>query len=326
MPTWSEITKEIEATPDANGSPNFDAVRRKYLLALHKYTKRNVIIYASRWVQGVPPSPSQFIQITDGDLHGFMEVVHGMRGKKLDLILHSPGGEVGAAEGIVHYLRTKFSDIRVIVPHLAMSAATMIACASDAIVIGKHSYLGPTDPQLSSLDGKSFPATAVLDQFAMAKRDCDDKSQLNAWIPILPHYGPALLMQCQNAVDLSQKLVNDWLSRYMFRKKKDGKKHAESIAKWLSDHTSHKVHSRHIDRTRFRLRGMNIQYLEEDDQLQDLVLSIYHTVAITFTAKPGVMKIIENHNSRAFITSIQAPTFNLSPISPLQLPAQPAHS
>ena len=44
----------------------------------------------------------------------------------LDLILHTPGGFPEAAESIVKYLRSKFStNIRVIVPHLSMSAGTM---------------------------------------------------------------------------------------------------------------------------------------------------------------------------------------------------------
>ena len=47
-----------------------------------------------------------------------------------------------AAEAIVNYLRLKFDyDIRVIVPQLAMSAGTMIACAAKEIIIGKQSSL-----------------------------------------------------------------------------------------------------------------------------------------------------------------------------------------
>ena len=55
-----------------------------------------------------------------------MEVSQGLEGDGLDLILHSPGGSPEAAEAIVSYLRSRFSHIRVIVPQLAMSAATMI--------------------------------------------------------------------------------------------------------------------------------------------------------------------------------------------------------
>lgn len=82
------------------------------------------------------------------DIQALMEVTQGAQSRDLDLILHSPGGSPEAAEAIVSYLRSRFSHIRVIVPNFAMSAATMIACAADEIVLGKHSFLGPTDPQI----------------------------------------------------------------------------------------------------------------------------------------------------------------------------------
>ena len=72
----------------------------------------------------------------------FKEVSHGLQDDKLDLIMHSPGGSPEAAEAIILYLRSRFSDIRVIVPQLAMSAATVIACAANKVVLGKHSLFG----------------------------------------------------------------------------------------------------------------------------------------------------------------------------------------
>ena len=107
-----------------------------------------------------------------------MEVTHRLEGNSLDLILHSPCGSPEAAEAIISYLRSRFSHIRVIVPQLAMSAATMIACAADEIVLGKHSFLGPIDPQLviqTPLGARAVPAQAVLDQFDRAKRECRDR-------------------------------------------------------------------------------------------------------------------------------------------------------
>lgn len=85
--------------------------------------------------------------ITNEDLSGLMEVVHGLTGPNLDLILHSPGGSPAAAEALVKYIRSKFDHVRVIVPQMAMSAATMISCSANSIVMGKHSFLGPIDPQ-----------------------------------------------------------------------------------------------------------------------------------------------------------------------------------
>jgi len=153
LPIWSEILAELNAT----SPPDLDGVRRKYLHELHKYTGRNVILYASGWLQREDASPS-LTSITDEDIHALMEVTNGLRGDALDLILHSPGGSPEAAEALVMYLRSRFERIRVIVPNLAMSAATMIACAADEIVMGPHSFLGPTDPQVALATPLGFRA------------------------------------------------------------------------------------------------------------------------------------------------------------------------
>ena len=102
-----------------------------------------------------------------------MEVTQGLVGRQIDLVLHSPGGSPEAAEAVVSYLRSRFSHIRVIVPNLAMSAATMMACTANEIIMGKHSFLGPTDPQLvlsTPLGVRSVPAQATLDQFERCTR------------------------------------------------------------------------------------------------------------------------------------------------------------
>ncbi|MCB5658491.1 hypothetical protein LIQ27_20525, partial [Bacteroides fragilis] len=47
-------------------------------------------------------------------------------------------------------------------------------------------------------------------------------------------------------------------------------------------------------------KGLKIEYLEKDSQLQDLVLSVFHATTHTFSSTPA-MKIIENQNGKAFI-------------------------
>lgn len=171
MPTWGEILKELSSyRPDQ--TDRFDLIRRKYLAALTAHTKRNCILYASKWTtpSDVPP---ELVSVTEEDIQGFMEVVHGLpQNDGLDLILHTPGGSPNATEGIVKYLRSKFSDIRVIVPQAAMSAGTMLACASNRIAMGKHSFLGPVDPQFflqTPLGNRAVPCEAILDQFKKAQ-------------------------------------------------------------------------------------------------------------------------------------------------------------
>lgn len=306
MATWGEIIQELQVENARPGRPPgtsaFDAVRRKYLAALAAHTKRNVILYASAWT--VPGAPAEFVSITPEDVHGFMEVIHGLPAAGLDLILHSPGGSAEVTESLVAYLRSKFTDIRVIVPHAAMSAATMLACSANQIVMGKHSFLGPIDPQfiLQTENGKiAAPAFAILKQFEMAQEQCKgDPSLLPSWLPILRQYGPALLVQCKYQSELAESLVADWLARYMFHGESDAAAKAAKVAESLNDHHDFKSHSRFISRSQARDIGLVVDELETDQKLQDLVLSVFHAVNHTFGGTQAV-KIVENHLGKAFL-------------------------
>jgi ClpP class serine protease len=111
MPTWGQIGREIvDARGGSPAASPCDLVRRRYLALANAHTGRATILYATRWLQpaGDPPG---LISITNEDVHGFMEAVHGLQGPGLDLVLHSPGGSPDAAAAIVQYLRTKFDHI-----------------------------------------------------------------------------------------------------------------------------------------------------------------------------------------------------------------------
>lgn len=302
MPIWSEILRELAGTGAPDGPKDFDGVRRKYLHKLYCHTKRDVILYASGWIQK-EEAPQSLVSIGDDDIHALMEVSAGLKGPCLDLILHSPGGSPQAAEAMVSYLRSRFSHIRVIVPQLAMSAATMISCAADEIILAKHSFLGPTDPQilLSTPLGRRFvPAQAVLDQFEKASRECADPAKLPVWLPILSQYGPDLLVQCESALYLSQELVRTWLETYMFKEMCDRSEKAEHVSRWLANHKQFKSHDRHISRSQLQDNHLVVRDLEDDETLQDLSLSVFHATIHTFTGTPTV-KVVENHTGRAFI-------------------------
>jgi hypothetical protein len=322
VPTWSEILSELAADQRPE---KYDLARRKYLHALHQHTGRNIILYASKWTQAGTSLPPSLTTIVDEDVQGLMEVMHGLAGPDLDLIVHSPGGSPTATESIVSYIRSKFSHVRVIVPHLAMSAATMLACSADEIVLGKHSFLGPVDPQLilgTKLGMRSVPAQAILDQFDIARRECQIPTRLPAWLPMLEQYGPDLLVESQNSIELSKELVANWLEAYMFKGDPKGKRKARAIGKHLGSHQEFKSHGRHIDRETLREWGIIVKNLEDDPALQDLVLSVFHATTQTFDGT-GTVKIVENHKGKAFVRAIQ--TFSVR-MPALPQPTQPPHT
>lgn len=75
----------------------------------------------------------------------------------IDLVLHTPGGLVLAAEQIACALRRHPAKVTVFVPHYAMSGGTLIALAADEIVMDENAVLGPVDPQLGQQ-----PAASIL--------------------------------------------------------------------------------------------------------------------------------------------------------------------
>jgi len=163
MPNWKEVLDEIQIESHNKQLHPLDSVRRKYLRKISEKTGRNVIAYYSGWLQ----HPNQRdAAINDKDKNALMLNIHRLgRSKGLDLILHTPGGDLAATESIVDYLFSMFdTNIRAIIPQISMSAGTMIALSCKEIMMGKQSNLGPIDPQMGGI-----ACQAVLDEFEQAK-------------------------------------------------------------------------------------------------------------------------------------------------------------
>jgi len=292
MPDWNQILNEIKAA----GSTH-DIVRRNYLRRLNDLTGRNVIIYYSGWLQ---KRGLEGLEVNDADKNGFMTVIHELdRSKGLDLLLHTPGGETAATESLVDYLRAMFgTDIRAIVPQLALSAGTMIACACKEIIMGKQSSLGPIDPQF-----RGIPAHGVVEEFKRAHEEIKrDHSKIPVWQPILAKYTPAFVGECEKAIEWANEMVKEWLLTGMFAGRKTRAKidKVNKIVEDLGDHALSKSHARHLSYDKCREMGLKVVSLEDDQDLQEAVLSVHHACIHTIGATPA-FKIIENHEGKAFI-------------------------
>jgi membrane-bound ClpP family serine protease len=293
MPNWGEVILEIQAEQKSNNSVNaLDTVRRKYLKKISEISGRNTIAYYSGWLQK-PQAPDT--AVNDKDKSGFMLAINKLdRAKGLDLILHTPGGDIAATESLVDYLYSMFGkDIRVIVPQISMSAGTMIAFASKEIVMGHHSNLGPIDPQMGGL-----ACQAVLDEFEQAKSDIKHNPHAAAlWQVIISKYHPTFLGACKQAIEWSEKMVSKWLEDNMCS---DDKSKVKDIIKTFASHAIQKSHARHISKKECLEVGLKIVDLETNKELQDAVLTTHHAFMHTFSNTLCV-KIIENHNGIAYV-------------------------
>jgi ClpP class serine protease len=135
-----------------------NARRYRALRQLEQKRSSRVITLIHRQEQvsllGIPLR--RFIDIEDSE-----QVLRAIRltpdSVPIDLIVHSPGGLVLAAEQIARALHRHPAKVTVIVPHYAMSGGTMLALAADEIQMDENAVLGPVDPQIGQ-----WPAASIL--------------------------------------------------------------------------------------------------------------------------------------------------------------------
>lgn len=304
MADWHQILEELQREQQEHSNlaaSTMDRVRRKYLRSLHDLTGRNVIAYYSAWL--TKPNV-EGVDINDDDMNAFMACIHGMdRSRGLDLILHTPGGGIAATESLVQYLQKMFgNDIRAIVPQIAMSAGTMLSLSCRSIVMGKQSSLGPIDPQIHGI-----PADVVVTEFLRAYEEIkEDISKAHVWGPILGRYTPTFLSQCEYAVEWSKLFVRDALVGNMLAGQENAIGRADQIVASLSNAAVNKAHNKHIHIDQIRDLGITVEVLEDDQDLQDAVLSVHHAFSHTMSSSTA-LKIVESHEGKAAVRHIQQP-------------------
>ena len=287
MPSWSELHRELQDKNKDEG-PDWLVNRLKgYLSEISQLREgTTVIFYASAFLQ----KPELRSSIDYEDMNGFMDALHGAdTSKGLTLILHTPGGNPHAVESIVDYLHSKFRYIEVVVPYLAMSGGAMISLASNLIILGKQSQLGPIDPQISS-GNRSHSARAIQQAFSRAKNDINEDVRLaHLWAPILQNMGPSLILEAERALSYSEGLVQSWLSKRMFSS--ENNEESESKIKKIASYFNAEqdaeqepvyVHGQRIGIDKLDELEVKIESLEDNQCLQDATLSAYHLMTLIF--------------------------------------------
>lgn len=116
------------------------------------------------------------------DAINFLSKLRGIPSDKdLDIIIHTNGGSLFAAETIINAIFSRKGKVRIHIPYYACSAGTLIALAADEIIMHEHAYIGPIDPQytmgISATSISKFDASSstswVGDVVQLMKSDSD---------------------------------------------------------------------------------------------------------------------------------------------------------
>ena len=84
---------------------------------------------------------------------------------------------------------------------------------------------------------------------------------------------------------------------------KHDKVKVNKVVDFLSSHEDLYTHDRHLDFNTLSGLGLIIEKLEEDQVLQDKVLSVHHSTIISMSQTQAT-KIIENNMGKAYIQSV----------------------
>jgi len=248
---------------------------------------RPLLIYATKFVEGVPQGAPNLIELNDVD--GFTDLVNHINGSKsIDVLIHSPGGRPDATERIVSILRNKFEEVNFLIPHSAYSAATMLALSGDHIILHPSATLGPIDPQINGI-----PARSIKRGFEKVKRIIIEEGPeaLPAYIPLIEKYTLDLLELCDDSEKLSKELVTSWLKEYMFKNDSSSSKIIKRAVDFFSNYDKHLLHSRPLLLSKLKKFDLKIELASEE--LQDLLWESYILLNGFFNITPFV-KVYES--------------------------------
>jgi len=117
-------------------------LRQLLIRDIERLTDRRLLVYfADRFAQNSG--------IEAADISYFVELLSDVPdGSPVDILVETNGGVTDATESIVSLLRNRVPGFRAIVANGAKSNGTLICLASQAIMMGPQSELGPIDPHL----------------------------------------------------------------------------------------------------------------------------------------------------------------------------------
>ena len=99
---------------------------------------------------------------------------------------------------------------------------------------------------------------------------------------------------------MAAEFVRDRLLDNMLFGDADAVATADAIVTGLSDVDDNKSHARHIHIDKCEALGLKIERLEDDQELQEAVLTVHHCFMHSLSVS-GAAKLVENQNGAAFI-------------------------
>ena len=177
----------------------------------------------------------------------------------LVVILTTTGGYIEVVRRIVDTLRKYYKTVDFIIPNYAYSAGTVLVMSGNSIYMDYYSRLGPIDPQVENLTGRTVPALGYLEQYNRLIEKAKDKTITIAEVQLLVNgFDQAELYAYEQARDLSIALLTEWLVKYKFKNWKETETRKIKVTKQLREERASQI-AEELNRTeRWHVHGHGI--------------------------------------------------------------------
>jgi hypothetical protein len=230
--------------------------------------RRLVVYFANRFENALidPIDPTYLV-----------EMLEDTRGQPVDLLLETAGGYTDTAERIVSILENMAPDLRVIVTNAAKSNGTVICLAGQSIVMGASSELGPIEPHLNQV-----PCTILA-------------------MPDFAAQNFVVHNMAKFAIEQTKKLAKRLLENGM--KKGSDVAVIEQLVNKLLTRATYFSHGSVIDYHEAITLGLNVEYLEPEDELWKLL----RLLACMYEADSRQNRYLKVFEGNRFSSAIEAP-------------------
>ncbi len=286
------------------------AQRREFYKQIEEYRKRPLIVYATSTRAGVNAMMAADV------VREFVDQVNAVPdGAAVDVLIHSTGGDPLTAWKLMSLLRERFTDVSVLVPYMAFSAATIFSLGADQIFMHPHASLGPIDPQIQmrQADGTvrvfAYEDVGAFLRFLESDVQISEQAHISSVVERLFQVAdPLNIGAAKRASELSADIGERLLHMHM--KGEDDNGRARQIAENLN-----KAFFAHGDAvSRGRAKELQLKIADSDPALEKLMWQAY-------SGLESLMELRRPFSPLQVFLADPSAAATLQPIAPVPLPA-----
>ena len=268
-PPKKDNQSEFEKTPMFTAMHASRYQRQEMIRKIEADTQRILLCYVS----------GNNTSIDRNDTLGFVEMLHNVPSDaKVDLLLHTLGGDGDASEKLINLLQSKVGQdteqedkLRVIVPDFAKSAGTLIALSASSIVMSDSSELGTIDPQFSLADRHGntirYSVMDYINAYEEFKKELQNKPSDEDKKIMFEKFEPMIFHKCKIIKDRARVCAENQLKR-------QGGTWTKTISD-LMDIKKFPSHGQMIGSEEAKEIGLNITYMDPQNPVWKQYWSIY---------------------------------------------------